>query len=151
MKDTITETSLISMIVSLWEGWADRIEPASGSSVGFPDLVLFDKAVGSIPFEVKVGFEKTLGVISPVGDGMRPAQIRWHAMFAREGGVSGVLIGNPDGIYIVPGRDANLINHGLSVIENNIMLVASPQIRSRFKPLLCGWIKQEKAHASSCA
>jgi hypothetical protein len=153
MSDTLTENMLVSKIVDMWTGWSDRIEPASGSSVGFPDLVLSDRIMGSIPFEVKLGWEPKPGYIQPVGDGLRPAQIRWHTMFARAGHVSGILIGTYDGsiirYYIVPGRNAVSVNGGLNVMEDPIMMLVDSRKPQSFNRLLLNWIKQEKALAAS--
>jgi hypothetical protein len=150
---TFTENMLVGQIVDMWTGWSDRIEPASGSSIGFPDLILSDRVEGSHFFEVKAGWEPKPGYIQLVGNGLRPAQIRWHTMFSLSGGVSGILIGTFDGettrYYLAPSREAPRLNGGLNVLEDNVMMLASSKKPQNFTRLLLRWIKQEKALASS--
>ncbi len=127
-KDTLTETRLAGMIIKGWKGWVDRIEPAGGSTVGFPDLLLFDKSFGILPVELKLGDMKH-GVIEPRE--LRPAQLRWHKSFFMHGGLSAIIVGaeDEDGeitIGIANGKDAEDLNEGINVLK----LMKLKQIRS---------------------
>ncbi len=76
------------------------IEPARGSSVGLPDCELSFGNV-TIPVELKA-WELSKGVIQGK---MRPAQIRYHFMAAREKKRTAILFNLPsDMIYLLPGR-----------------------------------------------
>ena len=78
-------------------------EPSFGSSVGKPDC-----EISGIPIELKMWEETRKGVKAV----MRPAQIRWHTMHARNGGKSAILYGVAAsdhkagliGLYILPGK-----------------------------------------------
>lgn len=118
-KATLTETRLAGLVTKGWSGWSDRIEPAGGSSVGFPDLLLFHPSIGMLPVELKVGTLKH-GIIEPRE--LRPAQIRWHKSFFRHGGLSAIIVGaeDEDGevmIGITNGKHAEDLNEGINVLK----------------------------------
>jgi hypothetical protein len=144
----LTETKLSQMVGRLWIGWYDRIQPAHGSTMGFPDLLLFDPAVGHLPVELKLGHHPQTNLIRT--SDLRPAQIRWHKGIAQHGGFSAILIGVPDGkgsatIYAVNGRDCERLLTDIGIFEG----VATKIAPVEFRTALLSWVKMEKSHAKS--
>lgn len=74
------------------------IEPARGSSIGFPDVVI-SKGTMSWPVELKHWKFSTKGLMCK----MRPAQIRYHIMAHRNGQRTAILFACCSGLFMIPG------------------------------------------------
>jgi hypothetical protein len=84
--------------ISEWEalgGFAQNIHPTFGMKLGIPDAEFL---VGPflVPVEFKVG---ALSANCIEIKRIRPAQRGWHKSYRRSGGVSGIIVGTPDGIF----------------------------------------------------
>lgn len=147
-KDTFTENDLSLTFCGLWRGWVDRIEPASGSTMGFPDVILFHPHTGSIPVELKLACFPKPHIIAPVGGGMRPVQIGWHKRYYTIGGVSAIVLGVMENeklsLYLVSGKDADKINEGMNILSSDIVCMSPFLVNRSLLQLFTRWVEEMK-------
>lgn len=122
----ISEQTLRTWLRSVWAKNADKaalglrwIEPASGSTVGDPD-VLVPLGGKLVPVELKLGRVGSGGVVVPVS--VRPAQRRYHNQARRSGIATAYLVAVPDewdvfDVYLVSGTFETELNPGNVVVS----------------------------------
>ena len=87
----LQESSVRDEFRARWDGWLDTVQPGLiGSTVGVPDTQIIAHPPSLTPIELKRGviIDNRLWV-----DHVRPAQVRWHSMFAVARGKSWFIIG----------------------------------------------------------
>ena len=92
----MSERKFQQWFVKEWEAagmWVENIHPSFGTKTGIPDLLVMAAKL-LIPIELKTG--ELVGESLSVSD-IRPAQIRWANQFYKAGGISGLIVGVPDG------------------------------------------------------
>lgn len=121
MVGKISEQTLRAWLRSVWAKGSRKdelglrwIEPASGSTVGDPD-VLVPLGGKLVPVELKLGRIGPGDIVAPVG--VRPAQRRYHNQARRSGIATAYLVAVPDewdsfDVYLVSGTFENEFQPG---------------------------------------
>lgn len=123
----LSESDFKAWFRGMWRGSSDIIQPGLGSTVGQPDVVIRIAGV-SVPIELKLGKyddeRDRLKLKKPI----RPAQVRWHYMTARDGGFSMFLIAGGTRrsfrVWAVNGSDVRLLNQAREEIKYTFIQIA---------------------------
>jgi hypothetical protein len=93
--EKVVETSFQRWLARRWGRiWHSYIEPASGSTIGTPDvMVLLPGQCLVLPVELKMTVCMREDRLKP--HYLRPAQIQWHDGLARRGGLTCLLLAEP--------------------------------------------------------